>query len=179
MKFKLLVASVVSCAVCLAAAPAWAASHAAASFSAHGSAEQVYATGLKPNIKAELVASNGHMVATKRADSLGGLLFRKVKPGSGYRVVALPHGGTSGPLTVHSDAAAPWDPSVYKQSIKDCGYQYLTTRDGTKLALTVHPPAPDIAGVAQTCSASPPPGGWPTLIEYSGYAYADPAGPTS
>jgi predicted acyl esterase len=179
MKIRVLVAFVVSCAVCVTAAPAWAASQGAASFSAHGSAEQVYVTGLKPNAKAELVALNGHMVATKQADSLGGLLFRKVKPGSGYRVLALPHGGTAGPLTVHSDAAAPWDPSVYKQNIKDCGYQYLTTRDGTKLALTVHPPLPDIAGVAQTCSASPPPGGWPTLIEYSGYAYADPAGPTS
>jgi uncharacterized protein len=178
MKIRVLVASVVLSAICLAAAPAWAAS---SGFSAHGSAKQVYVTGLKPNAKAELIALNGHAVATKHADSLGGLLFRNVKPGSGYRVRVLPHGPTSAPLTVHSDAAAPWDPSIYNQTISDCGYQYLTTRDGIKLALTVHPPT-SIAGVAQPpCGTTPPPppGGWPTLIEYSGYAYANPAGPVN
>ena len=176
MKLKFLVASVVSCAVVLAAAPAWAAS---AGFSAHGSAEQVWVTGLKPNAKAELIALNGHAVATKHADSLGGLLFRNVKPASGYRVQALPHGPTSGPLTVHSDTGAPWDPSVYNQKITDCGYQYLTTRDGTKLAIDVHPPT-GIAGVTPApCGSPPPPGGYPTLIEYAGYGYANPAGPVS
>ena len=154
MKFKLLVASVVSCAVCLAAAPAWAASHAAAGFSAHGSAEQVYATGLKPNARVELFSPSGH-VATRRADSLGGVLFRKVKPGPGYKVREDNTGAESGPLTVHSDAAAPWDPSVYNQKITDCGYQYLTTRDGTKLAIDVHPPT-GIAGVTPAnCSLRP------------------------
>ena len=38
------------------------------------------------------------------------------------------------------DAAAPWDPDIYNQSIPDNGYTYLTTRDGTKLAIDVHPP---------------------------------------
>ena len=42
-------------------------------------------------------------------------------------------------------------------------YQYLTTRDGTKLAIDVHTPGG--------------PGPWPTLIEYSGYGYATPYGP--
>jgi predicted acyl esterase len=178
MKIRVLVACVVAGALCLIASPAWAAST-ASKFSAHGSAEQVYATGVAPHAKVELVALNGRVLSRQRADSLGGVLFRRVPPGTGYRVLVLPHGAKSAPLTVHSDAAAPWDPSIYKQKISDCGYQYLTTRDGTKLALTVHPPFPDIAGVNQTCAVSPPPGGWPTLIEYSGYAYADPAGPTS
>ena len=179
MKIRVLVAGIVSGVVCLAAAPAWAKS--TTNFSAQGSAKQVYVTGLKPNAKAKLVALDGHTVATKQADSLGGLLFRNVAPGHGYRVLGLPHGPKSAPLTVHSDASSPWDPSIYKQKISDCGYQYLTTRDGIKLALTVHPP-PGIAGVAQLpCGSQPsaPPGGYPTLIEYSGYAYADPAGPTS
>jgi uncharacterized protein len=175
MKLRVLLACIAGSATWLAAAPAWGASK----FHAEGSAKQVYATGLPANAKTELIARNGHVLREQRADSLGGILFRSVPPGHGYRVQVLPHGARSGPLTVHSDAAAPWDPSIYKQSISDCGYQYLTTRDGTKLALTVHPPFPDIAGVAQTCAVSPPPGGWPTLIEYSGYAYADPAGPTS
>jgi uncharacterized protein len=181
MKIRVLVACVLSSSLGLACAPAWAASRSIAktNFSATGSAKQVYVTGLKPGAKAELVALDGHQVAIKQADSLGGLLFRNVAPGSGYRVLVLPHGAKSAPLTVHSDASAPWDPSIYNQKISNCGYQYLTTRDGTKLALTVHPPT-GIAGVAQPpCGDPAPPGGWPTLIEYSGYAYADPSGPTS
>jgi predicted acyl esterase len=137
-------------------------------FRAVGSAEQVYVTGLVPAARASLMTSHGQKLYTQKADSLGGLLFRKVPPGSGYRVVLTSDGEKSGPLTVHSDAAAPWDPSIYKQSISDNGYSYLTTRDGTKLAIDVRLP---------TNSAAQPP--YPTLIEYSGYGYADPAGPVN
>jgi len=59
------------------------------------------------------------------------------------------------------------------------GYQYLTTRDGTKLALKVWPPT-QIAGVTPGAISLPlysPP--YPTLIEYAGYGYADPSGPDS
>ena len=31
--------------------------------------------------------------------------------------------------------------SIYKQSIPESGYGYLTTRDGTQLAIDVHPPS--------------------------------------
>jgi hypothetical protein len=88
------------------------------------------------------------VVSTQNADSLGGLLFRNVAPGKNYRVIALlPRGKRkrlhkvkSGKITVHSTAAAPWDPGVYNQAIPDNGYGYLTTRDGTQLAYTIHPP---------------------------------------
>jgi uncharacterized protein len=76
---------------------------------------------------------------------------------------------------VHSDAAAPWDPSISKQSISDNGYSYLTTRDGTKLAIDVHLPTSP-AGEPGAPASAPP---YPTLIEYSGYGYADPAGPVN
>ena len=86
---------------------------------------------------------------------------------------------------MHTDAAAPWDPSIYNQTISDNGYQYLTTRDGTKLAIDVHPPT-DPAGEPGLPPGTPLPNGptdylppYPTLIEYSGYGYADPAGPES
>jgi predicted acyl esterase len=170
----------VAVAAVLAAFGVFAGASAAASFTATGSAEQVYATGLAPNAKASLVNAKGKTVYTQNADSLGGLLFRNVTPGSGYRVRLVPHGAKSSPITVHSDAAAPWDPSVYNQTIKDSGYQYLTTRDGTKLALTVWPPT-GIAGVTPgglgIIPAYTPP--YPTLIEYAGYGYADPSGPDS
>src|SRR5919204_930004 len=77
-----------------------AAASAAASFSAHGSVEQVYVTGLGPGAQATLLDRAGGTVATKRADSLGGLLFRDVKPGSGYRVRLGRTGTKSGALTV-------------------------------------------------------------------------------
>ena len=59
---------------------------AAPTFSAHGSVEQVYVTGLAPGAQMSLLNRGGTTVATKQADALGGLLFRNVKPGSGYRV---------------------------------------------------------------------------------------------
>jgi hypothetical protein len=144
-----------------------------------------------------LLRRNGRVLATARADSLGGLLFRNVPAGGGYRVRLAPHGVRSAPITVHSAAAAPWDPGIYNQSIPDHGYTYLTTRDGTQLAIDVHPPSspageplpplglplpPGLPGVGSGqgnlpgISYTPP---YPTLIEYSGYGYADPSGPTN
>jgi len=148
----------------------------AQTISAQGSAEQVYVSGLNAGQRMSLVNGAGRTVATEAADSLGGLLFRHVSPGSGYRVRVYPHGAQSAPITVHSDAATPWDPSIYNQPIKDNGYQYLTTRDGTKLAIYVHPPT-DVTSVAPgavTLPVNPPSGAHPTLIEYAGYGYARP-----
>ena len=73
--------------------------------------------------------------------------------------------------------SAPPDTSIYNQSIPASGYGYLTTRDGTKLAIDVHPPQ-DVTHVLPGVELPPIPSGpTPTLIEYSGYGYANPAGP--
>ena len=140
-----------------------------------------------------LLQANGRTLYTQRADSLGGLLFRSVPPGNGYRVRASSGGAESGPITVRSNAAAPWDPDVYNQSIPDNGYGYLTTRDGTQLAIYVHPPTSPAGEPGLSSSLPVPPSlpgtsnlplphvgyapPYPTLIEYSGYGYADPSGP--
>jgi predicted acyl esterase len=71
-------------------------------------------------------------------------------------------GAVSRAVTVMPDRSAPPSTNIYDQSIPSSGYGYLTTRDGTKLAIDVHLPGG--------------PGPYPTLIEYSGYGYADPAG---
>src|SRR5438445_13496831 len=97
----------------------------ASAFNAQGSAQQVYVTGLAANAQASLLNSSGGSVQTLNADSLGGLLFRNVAPGGGYQVRVTSSGETSGPITVHSTAAAPWNPGVYNQSIADNGYTYL------------------------------------------------------
>jgi predicted acyl esterase len=208
VRATLLITLTMSTCAALAGAPA--AGAATTGFTARGSAEQVYVTGVAPSATMTLLDGSGHAVATQTADSLGGLLFRNVTPGSGYRVRLDPRGPESGPLTVHSDAAAPWDPSIYNQSIPDNGYTYLTTRDGTQLAIDVHPPSspagepglpsgvtlpplginlpplpvhvPGLArdsARAHTSAALPELPPYPTLIEYSGYGYADPAGPVN
>jgi predicted acyl esterase len=158
---------------------AGAASQAAPSFEAHGSVEQVYATGLSPGARMTLVDRRGRKVATKRADSLGGVLFRNLAPGGGYRVGLASGGPRSGPLRVLSTSPAPPSTSVYEQSIPSSGYGYLTTRDGTKLAIDVHPAQDVTKAVPGPELPALPAGPAPTLIEYSGYGYADPAGPQS
>ena len=155
---------------------------AASAFDAHGSARQVYVTGLTPGAPTVLIKPGGKTV-TRAADPQGGLLFRNLKPASGYQVRS--GGASSPPLTVISDQPAPPDAGVYGQSIPSDGYGYLTTRDGTKLAINVHPPQ-DVADALPVGVPLPPlpklpdgVGATPTLIEYSGYGYADPAGPQS
>ena len=136
---------------------------AAPSLRAHGSAAQVYATGTAPGARLELLDRRGRRVQSRRADALGGVVFRNVGPGGGYRVA---QGATrSGPLTVFSDRPAPPSTKIYNQQIPASGYGYLATRDGTTLAIDVHLPSG--------------PGPYPTLVEYSGYGYADPAGAES
>jgi predicted acyl esterase len=142
----------------------------ASAFTARGSVEQVDVTGLAPGAEMSLLRSNGETVSTQTADSLGGLLFRKVAPGKHYTVKLGSSGEESGAITVHTQAAKPWDSSIYKQSIPDSGYTYLTTRDGTQLAIDVHLP---------TSPQGKHNGKYPTLIEYAGYGYANPAGPES
>src|SRR3954454_1775815 len=146
---------------------------------AHGSAEQVYATGLQPGAQMSLVDAAGKTVATRKADALGGLLSRNVKPGAGYKVRGT-DGAESDPLTVLTNDAAPPGTDIYNQTIPTDGYGYLTTRDGTKLAIDVHPPQ-DVSSALPTgyLPAAPSPGPQPTLIEYSGYGYENPAGPTN
>ena len=159
---------------------ATAVAQAQATVTAHGSVEQLYGTGLASNATAVLVDSEGTTVATQQATTEGGVLFRDLKPEDGYRLRV--DEVTSAPVTVRTAANEPWDTSFTKQSIPYDGYGYLTTRDGTQLAYTVHPPTvpaglgtPDVTLPAGPAFAPP----YPTLIEYSGYGYANPAGPES
>jgi uncharacterized protein len=137
----------------------------AASLSAHGSVQQVYVVGARAGERLTLFNGRGRAVAAQPAGALGGVVFRRVPPGSGYRVAAGATVPRTPTLTVLRDRSAPPSPRIYSQRIPASGYGYLTTRDGTKLAIDVHLPAG--------------PGPYPTLVEYSGYGYADPAGAES
>ena len=125
----------------------------------------MYVTGAHPGERLALVNRRGATVATLKAGALGGLIFRGVKPGPGYRVRPAGGGAASAAVTVLTARSAPPSTKIYDQRIPTTGYGYLTTRDGTKLAIDVRLPAG--------------PGPYPTLIEYSGYGYADPAGAQS
>ena len=111
-------------------------------------------TGLGPYARMSLLNPRGRKIATERADSLGGLLFRNVTPGSGYSVRLDPRGPKSGPLSVLTTRPAPPSSNVYNQTIKPSGYQYLATRDGIKLAIYVHPPQ-DVASALPTGLKAP------------------------
>ena len=172
----------------------FASSASAATFDAHGSTEQVYVTGLDPNAPVSLRDSSDSVVQSRNANSRGGALFRDVAPDSGYTVQSGAE--TSDPLTVTGDpikagtSVAPSDPdSLYGQTLPSHGYGYMTMRDGTKLAYDVHPPT-DVASslplpsalTTAIAAAAPAPSALnpsPTLVEYSGYGYANPAGPVS
>jgi predicted acyl esterase len=166
----------------------FASSASAASFDAHGSVEQVYATGLPAGASTSLLDSGDQVVATRSANDLGGILFRDVTPGDGYQVRLDTTGETSGPLTVMTKQSAPPNTDIYNQSIPSDGYGYMSTRDGTKLAYSVHPPTdvtnaegfdlpPALTSALQALAA--PGVKSPTLVEYSGYGYAKPDGPVS
>ena len=160
----------------------------AAAFDARGSVEQVYATGLTPGAQVSLLDAGGQTVETRTVNSLGGTLFREVTPGGGYRVIS--NGEASGPLRVMTDQPAPPQEvadEIYSQEVPNDGYGYLTTRDGTKLAYSVHPPT-DLKNVVAGLGGQegepfdPPTHNTvpsPTLIEYGGYGYARPEGPVS
>ena len=150
-------------------------------FDAGGSVEQVYVTDADPGGQVRLLDAGGAAVATRTVNELGGALFRDVAPGTGYHVHQLSDGSTSPALTVLSDRPAPPSTDVYEQKIPSRGYGYLTTRDGTQLAINVHPPQ-DVANIlpgGDQLPTLPDIGPKPVLIEYSGYGYADPAGPQS
>jgi predicted acyl esterase len=140
-----------------------------ASFSAHGSVQQIYVTGVAAASPLTLLDRHGRVLARRRADRLGAALFRNLNPGPGYHVLQRVHGTlTSSPsLRVLPDTSAPPSTAGYSQRIPTSGYGYLTTRDGTKLAIDVRLP---LAGGK---------GPYPTLIEYAGYGYANPAGAQS
>jgi uncharacterized protein len=132
---------------------------------ARGSVSQVYVTNAEPGEKLRLMRRGGRVTKTT-AGSLGGALFRDVPPGDGYRVRGAKR-RASPLLRVMPDHDAPPTAEVYDQDLPRDGYGYLRTRDGTKLAISVRLPGPADQGP------------YPTLVEYSGYAYARPSGAQS
>ena len=67
-----------------------------ARLTAGGSVQQVYVTGASPGERLVLVNRHGAAVASQTAGSLGGAIFRGLRPGPGYRVRPAAGGGAGG-----------------------------------------------------------------------------------
>jgi predicted acyl esterase len=112
-----------------------------------------------------LESTGGTEVQRGTADRFGSLVFRELPQGESYvvRAVEEPAGL---PVTVLRFEDHP-DGSFYESQVLGDGYQYIHTRDGTLLAAMVRPP------FGKTLAQGP----FPTVVEYSGYAAADPGSP--
>jgi uncharacterized protein len=139
-------------------------SFAAPPFQGHGSIGEAYAIGAVPGERLTLVDSSGSNVGSGVVDTLGGIIIRNVRPGSGYRFegTGTEHRRT-GSFSVLSSSATP-PSSLYSSQRLHAGLNYVRMRDGISIAATVRlPPGKTLAD-----------GPFPTVIEYSGYATAAP-----
>jgi predicted acyl esterase len=146
--------------------PAAGATPVPATFTAQGSVEQFAVTHAVPGAAIALRDSAGLEVGSGVVDAQGSFLFRDVAPGTGYRAVQDDAGQVSqSPRTrVLAPTDVPGGAFYRAQQLQD-GFGYITTRDGTKLSVTVKLPGPIEEGP------------YPTVVEYSGYDPSNPNAP--
>ncbi len=136
-----------------------------ATFTGHGSTDSAYVLGARPGTTLLLADAAGTEVGHGVADRLGSLIVRDVAPGPGYTFRTVTGAEVAGtrPFRVLSPSDIPPE-SFYADQHMHVGLNYLTMRDGVKLAATVRlPPGKTLAD-----------GPFPTVIEESGYAIAAP-----
>lgn len=138
---------------------------ATATMSARGSVQQIDVWNTPPATPIEVRDANGAVVATATTDKLGSWVFRKVPPGDGYSVVAstLSPPQEVKPLKVMTVANSLPTQDFYSNQKLKPGFNYITTRDGTKLSAYVTFPAGN--------------GPFPTVVNYSGYNPSEPGKP--
>jgi predicted acyl esterase len=138
-----------------------------ASFSVRGSVEQIDVWKTPPGTMVEVRDAIGNLVASAASDVQGSIVFRNLPPGDDYSVSApsLRSPNTTSPVTVMSvDASLP-APDFYAKQTLVPGFNYITTRDGTKLSAYVTLPGPASKGP------------YPTVVNYSGYNPSQPGAP--
>ncbi|MBK5111158.1 MAG: CocE/NonD family hydrolase [Thermoleophilia bacterium] len=131
-----------------------------------GSIGQIYIKDATPGSTLLLANPNGRIIRKGKTDSYGSKIFRELRPKFGYRVLQRDDQGVAGSREVR--ALKPGDNP--KRSFYDKlpplheGLNYVTMRDGVKLAMTVRLP------LGKSMSDGP----FPTVIEHSGYGTAAP-----
>jgi predicted acyl esterase len=138
----------------------------------HGSVDEAWMTGATPGDSITLL-QNGKAVTNSanpaKADSLGTLIIRSLRPGDGYSWDDTTSGHESATFPVLAPGDNPaTGAALYAGQPMHEGLNYLTMRDGVQLAATVRYP------YGGTCTATAP---CPTVIEYSGYNTAAPTDP--
>ena len=138
----------------------------------NGSIDEAWLTGAGPGDHITLTRNGATVTAagaSDTADPLGSLIVRNLTPGSGYQWDDQTTDQTTASFTVLTPGRNPGtDSSLYTGQPMHEGLNYITMRDGIKLAATVRYP------YGGTCSATSP---CPTVIEYSGYDVAGPTDP--
>jgi predicted acyl esterase len=107
----------------------------------------------------------GHELERGTVDRFGSFLFRDLTQGGRYLVQEDGAPGAT-PVTVLRFDQPP-GPSFYQAQTLPAGLRYIEARDGTLLAAMVRPP------LGKSLADGP----FPTVVEYSGYAAADPDNP--
>ncbi len=137
-----------------------------------GSVDEAWLTGAHPGDRITLqhygsTVSNPANPGT--ADSFGSLIIRDLHPGLGYSWRDDTTRQRTADFTVLAPAANPSTSSaLYTGQRMHKGLNYITMRDGIKLAATVRYPYGTSCTTANPC---------PTVIEYSGYNTAGPTDP--
>jgi predicted acyl esterase len=116
-------------------------------------------------VEVVLEDDHGQEVGRGTTDTYGSLIFRELEQGAHYVLRETASGDTT-PVTVLVFGHNP-PQSFFAAQTLEPGLQYIRTRDGTLLAAMVRLPA------GKTLADGP----FPTLVEYSGYAAADPDNP--
>ena len=139
---------------------------------AGGSVDEAWLTGAGAGDEVVL-HRNGAQVKVAgnpgRTDALGSRILRTLTAGAGYVWDDVTTGRASPSFAVLAPGADPaTSSSLYTGQAMHQGLNYITMRDGIRLAATVRYP------YGGSCSASAP---CPTVIEYSGYGTAGPTDP--
>jgi predicted acyl esterase len=138
-----------------------------ASFSVRGSVAQIAVWKTPPGTMVEVHDAIGTLVESATSDVQGSIVFRNVPSGEGYSVTApsLPAPNTASPVRVMTvDDSLP-SPDFYAKQTLKAGFNYITTRDGTKLSAFITLPGPEAKGP------------YPTVVNYSGYNPSQPGAP--
>lgn len=134
-------------------------------YTGHGSIGQAYELGAVPGTKLYLVNSNNQIIGTGIADRLGSLIIRNLPYNQYFTFRSYFDSKVEGTKSFKILSPNDTPPNSFYSSQKmHVGLNYITMRDGVKLAATVR--LPNGATMAN--------GPFPTVIEWSGYPIAGP-----
>ncbi len=131
-----------------------------------GSIQQIYVEGVEPGSTVMLVNPRNFVTRASRTDRYGSKIFREVPARPGYRVIQRQGSDIASSRRTRSlrPGGNPRQSFYRKLPPLKEGLNYVTMRDGVKLAMTVRLP------IGKTINDGP----FPTVIEHSGYAAAAP-----